>query len=501
MAVTLFAGCWDEDEGGLSGTNPQEGDAAMTMDGGITSDGATDVDGGLSDAGEPLGPPRVLSSTPPGRTFRNPILAYGADPWVIYEDGAYLLIQSGTSGLTITRSETLTGLSDAEPVVIWEPGREGTPCCNWWAPELFKLDGKWYVYVAADNNAFLNTDQRMFALEADSPLGPYRLRGVIATQPDHRAIDGTILESGGQRYFVYAGYPFFGLESRLYIAPMSNPWTLSGPSVEIAAPTLPWERHPIPINEGPQVLLRGNRIHVVYSASAAFDVNYCLGVVTANVGSNLLSPSSWVKHPECIFSSNVEEAIYAPGHNSFVRSPDGSQIFNVYHAKQTTSLGFEDRGIHMQPIGWTVDDMPVLGRPVSRDTLLAAPFGEPGSSSARLEAEYGILEGGTPVFDATASSGQLVTFGASGSRGVRFPNLTADTAGTISLLVRYRSAGVTGTLEVRANGGSTTLVDYPATTGGDYGVVRVSVPVTAGENDLSFRVSSPGFGFDCIERE
>lgn len=482
------------------------GDGGTTgmIDGGVSEGGtdASSADGGAID-----GEPRALDTVPPGATYQNPRLAYGADPWVVYEDGNYYLIQSGSAGLTVAESPTLTGLSDAEPVVIWEPGREGTPCCNWWAPELFKLDGKWYVYVAADNEGFLNVDQRMFALEADAPLGPYQLKAQIVTDPDHRAIDGTIFESGGMRYFVYAGYPLlnpgalqFSLESRLYIAPMSAPWTLSGPSVEIAAPTFPWEQQPLPINEGPEVLIRGNKIHVVYSASAAFDVNYCLGVVTATAGSDLLSPSSWTKHPECIFGSNVEESIYAPGHNSFVRSPDGSQIFNVYHAKQTTDFGFEDRGIHMQPIGWTFDDMPVLGRPVSRDTVLAVPFGEPGASIARHEAEYGVLEGGAPVWEKEGSSGQVVAFGPTGSRRVQFSSVRVPSAGSTALLLRYRSEEA-GSFEVRANDGPKVVVSFPATTSGAYGVVRARVALEAGENVVTVAVVSGAMAIDCLELE
>jgi len=60
---------------------------------------------------------------------------------------------------------------------------------NVWAPELHLLNGKWYIYYAADDGQ--NANHRMWALESQTsdPQGPYIEHGCLET--DGWAIDGT----------------------------------------------------------------------------------------------------------------------------------------------------------------------------------------------------------------------------------------------------------------------------------------------------------------------
>ena len=56
-------------------------------------------------------------------------------------------------------------------------------------------------------------------------------------------IDPTVFQAtNGSLYCIWSGWPgaVNGLQN-LYIAPMSNPWTISGPRVLIATPQLSWE--------------------------------------------------------------------------------------------------------------------------------------------------------------------------------------------------------------------------------------------------------------------
>ena len=65
---------------------------------------------------------------------------------------------------------------------------------------------------------------------ADPFQGEWRLRGKVADPADRWAIDGSVFEHRGRRYFVWSGWP--GAENgvqNIYIAPMSNPYTISGP--------------------------------------------------------------------------------------------------------------------------------------------------------------------------------------------------------------------------------------------------------------------------------
>jgi GH43 family beta-xylosidase len=66
----------------------------------------------------------------------------------------------------------------------------------------------------------------------------------------------------------------------IYIAPMSDPVTISSPRVRLSTPEYPWERVGWPVNEGPEVLYRNGKTHIVYSASGGTTPDYALGLLT-----------------------------------------------------------------------------------------------------------------------------------------------------------------------------------------------------------------------------
>lgn len=84
----------------------------------------------------------------------------------------------------------------------------------------------------------------MYVLESDSPQGNYVFKGKIAAKTDEWAIDGTVLQLGKQLYFtaLFCVVRIGEIQRRyLYIARMSNPWTIEGDRVMISTPTELWE--------------------------------------------------------------------------------------------------------------------------------------------------------------------------------------------------------------------------------------------------------------------
>ena len=137
----------------------------------------------------------------------NPIKPRGQDPSVVYKDGFYYLVQSesGDKELYVYKSPTLTGLASGTRVRVWSGPASGPECCELWAPELQFIQGKWYIYYAADDGN--NANHRMYALEStgSDPQGSYFSRGKIAAPTDRWAIDGAVLEHGGALYFLWVG--------------------------------------------------------------------------------------------------------------------------------------------------------------------------------------------------------------------------------------------------------------------------------------------------------
>ncbi|MBX9585470.1 MAG: glycoside hydrolase family 43 protein [Gemmataceae bacterium] len=311
-------------------------------------------------------------------TFFPVALADGADPWVIrHTDGLYYLTATTGDDVTVWRSPTLSGLARGERKVVWRPPADGPYSRDLWAPELHHLDGQWYVYVAADDGD--NANHRMYVLEnpaADPFAGEFTLKGKIADpQSDRWAIDGTVFEYAGRRYFVWSGWEGDGdVRQDLYVAPMANPFTLAGPRVCISRPTYPWETVDDPdVNEGPQALVRDGRLFLVYSASGAWTDDYCLGRLALKPGGDPLDPAAWGKHPEPVFRS--AGGVFGPGHCSFVKSPDGNEDWIAYHASKRPGVSW-DRSVRMQAFGWRPDGTPDFGFPARPGVPIRRPSGE-----------------------------------------------------------------------------------------------------------------------------
>ena len=315
--------------------------------------------------------------------LRNPLNAYGGpDPWLTYYEGNYYLATTtGTSELTMRTSSTLAGLKIAVPVQIYFE-TDSSRCCNMWAPEFHLLDGpngmRWYYYYSAGTAGTLD-NQHTHVLESTGtdPMGPYTYKGrLYDAQNDTWAIDGSILKLDDAIYFLFSSW--VGPNQSMFIAPMSDPWTLSGPRVLISEPEYDWERVGLNVNEGPVALYHDDNVFIVYSASYCATPDYKLGILTYT-GDDPLSTDSWVKSPEPVFQRSDENSIFGPAHNGFFRSPDGTEDWIVYHANDAESDGCDDgRTTHVQKFTWNEDGTPNFGVPVSITEDIAAPSGDMG---------------------------------------------------------------------------------------------------------------------------
>ncbi|MBK8023676.1 MAG: family 43 glycosylhydrolase [Chloroflexi bacterium] len=316
-------------------------------------------------------------------SFLNPLVPAGADPSVVFHDGAYYMVQSSGTGMSIVRSETLTGLNPVNAVSVYQAPTGQPYSYDWWAPELKWIDGQWVVYVAATDAPGNNTLHRMFVLEADTddPLGDWTMRGQV-TDPDADvwAIDASVFEHDDQLYMIWSGWPEFdsGFPQNLYIAPMSDPFTISGPRVMIGEPDKLWERSVAPINEGPQAFIHEGELSIVYSADASWTRHYKLAILHLT-GEDPLDPAAWTEiGPVFAQVPTSLTPIYGPGHNSDpIPSLDGTEWWFLYHAKTRSADGWDDRAIYLQEITWSDEGLPLLGDPIPSEFAQPIPSGEP----------------------------------------------------------------------------------------------------------------------------
>ncbi|MDU0370313.1 glycoside hydrolase family 43 protein [Hymenobacter endophyticus] len=321
----------------------------------------------------------ALAQQKPAATFRNPLRTEGPDPWVTRHGGFYYYTHTTGRNITLWKTQALSAVPQAAAAVVWTPPATGPNSAEIWAPELHRLDGKWYLYYTATDKARAGDNSRyVFVLEnaaSDPTTGTWADKGRVNTK--HTGLDGSVFEQDGRRYFLYSAY--VGPQSVLAIAPMTNPWTLAPErEVIIARPSFEWEKGGgRQILEGPEFLAgKQGQLLVVYSASACWDDNYCLGMLTARKGSDPLRPESWTKVPQPVFKPSAENQVWGTGHNSFTKSADGREDWLVYHAKAAADGKCEGRSSRMQRFTWNPDGTPNFGVPVSLTQPQPKPSGE-----------------------------------------------------------------------------------------------------------------------------
>ncbi|NQX48704.1 family 43 glycosylhydrolase [Paenibacillus tritici] len=398
-----------------------------------------------------------------GGTFKNTLAEIDTpDPSVIYREGYYYMTftHNGTD-IMVMKSRTLD-FRQAERKVVWYPPAETAYSANLWAPELQYIRGSWYIYFAADDGR--NENHRMYVLQGDSgdPLGGYTFKGQVTDSTNKWAIDGLAMEADGELYFVWSGWEGeMNAAQNTYIAPMSDPLTISGPRVLISEPLLPWEQAGGPpyINEGQSVLQRDGRVFIVYSGAGSWTPHYSLGMLALKPGGNPLEAADWIKSEEPLLAMDEAAGVYGPGHNSFTVSPDGSEQWIVYHATTGAADGWNNRKARAQRVSWDNEGLPVFGKPLPLSEALNVPSG-------------------TGVFRAESAV-------RSGNR-LEFPSLPSAVDSGTPLLVHYVNSGgeaVEALLSV--NGGLPSTLHLPPSGEGQAGYAYLSLPFAAGKNTVA----------------
>jgi GH43 family beta-xylosidase len=344
-----------------------------------------------------------------GVTTVDPLIEQRADPFITHRvRGRYYFTGSVPEydRIIVRGATTIAGLATAAESVVWRRPATGRMAGHIWAPELHRIDNRWYLYfTAGDADDVFRV--RMYVLESAlaDPTDPagWTLRGQIATEWDSFSLDATTFAHRGRRYLVWAqGEPEIAVNSSLYIAELSSPWALKTKPTRIATPTRGWETRGYKVNEGPAVLIRNGRVFVTFSASAT-DARYCLGLLTADARADLLANSSWTKTPEPVFTTTAATSRYGPGHNSFTVAEDGVTDVLVYHARDYRDITGDplydpNRHTRVQRLYWHPDGTPLFGVPVGEGGPIVriSPAGKPSTfvrhDGPELRVERGVRD-------------------------------------------------------------------------------------------------------------
>lgn len=289
-----------------------------------------------------------MSMNGPITPYNDPFILQRADPFVCRgEDGTWYFTASypDYDRILLRSAPTLEGLRDAPERLIWVKHEDGPMSRHIWAPEMHHVFGHWCIYFAASEmNDMWKLRPYVLICDGDPMTGSWHELGQM--QPcagDEQSftdfsLDATVFPYGGEYYYIWAQKA--SNISNLYIAKMADPNHLSTVMVMLTTPDYDWERVDFWVNEGPACLIHDGKLFLTYSASGTGSC-YCMGMLTADLGSDLLDPRSWRKERWPVMKTDPEKGIYGPGHNSFVRDEEGRDIM-VYHARTYDGIRTED---------------------------------------------------------------------------------------------------------------------------------------------------------------
>ena len=307
--------------------------------------------------------------------FNEPWILQRADPYVyLGQDGWYYFTASvpAYDRIVLRRAKDIAGLKDAEEITVWTKHESGPMSEHIWAPELHYLMGKWYIYLAGGEKEDV-WKIRPYVLECkgQDPISDAweekgKMQRADADEFSFEAfsLDATVFEDGGNYYYVWAEKTGVGKQiSNLYIAQMETPYKLKTVQVLLTTPDYDWERIGFWVNEGPAVIKHNGKLFLTYSASDTGPA-YCMGMLTAESGSDLLDPLSWKKERYPVLKTDECMGIYGPGHNSFTKDENGGDVM-VYHARteakiEGNPLYNPNRHAHLMKIRWSEEGTPVF---------------------------------------------------------------------------------------------------------------------------------------------
>ena len=224
---------------------------------------------------------------------------------------------------------------------------------DFWAPELTKDNGKFYVFYTArrDDGKGKKGTLCVAVASAEQATGPYTDRGPLVCQEMGSLDPFFIRDEDGKPYLIWKEDGNDRQQPTwLYAQQMDAGLTklVGSPKKLFRNEGSGWENHVI---EGADVIRQDGWYYLFYSGNACCGrtCNYALGVARSKT---LLG--KWEKNPaNPILPAN--ELWQCPGHGTIVRTPDGSDYL-MYHAYRKGSEAFNiGREALLDRVSWTSD--------------------------------------------------------------------------------------------------------------------------------------------------
>lgn len=305
-------------------------------------------------------------------SYQNPLDVKFGDPYILLaSDAKYYMY--GTGGV-----KDGFGCYVSEDLANWEylgavykgNNEESWASSAFWAPEVYEIDGKFYLFFSANWKENPNNELENFRIGiavSDSPKGPFKeIADKPLFDPGYPVIDANLFVDDDGRHYLYYSRCCYkhpveseiaewareaGLfeeieESWIYgveISPdftqiIGKPTLLLRPPLTLDDKQAEWESRSVmsgEVNrrwtEGSWLMKEDGVYYMMYSANFFGGENYAVGYATADTP---LGP--FVKADNNpVLEKNIAQGgiVTGVGHNSVTWSRDGKQLYCVYHGR------------------------------------------------------------------------------------------------------------------------------------------------------------------------
>lgn len=314
--------------------------------------------------------------------YQNPLSVEFGDPYVLHVKGnKYYMYGTGgaKNGFAAYSSSDLVNWK-SEGQVWYASNRNGwtDSTAGWggayWAPEVYEVKGKFYMFYSAQwkynpKKEFENF--RIGVAVANKPTGPFiDINDKPIFDPGYPIIDANVFfNTDGKIYLYYSRCAYkhpvktevsawairkgwyeeieeswvYGVELQPDFSDVvGEPVLLLRPPVKMNDKQAQWESLSVTTKEvnrrwteGSVTFRDGDIYYIMYSANYFGGKNYAVGYATSK---SPLGP--FVKSDNNpILSKNSEKGgvVTGTGHNSITYSPDGTEMFCVYHGRTTAT--------------------------------------------------------------------------------------------------------------------------------------------------------------------
>lgn len=316
-------------------------------------------------------------------TYTNPLPVAFGDPYVLYTKGTYYLYGTGAGadkGFVAYSSRDLVNWKP-QGQVYFHNNKNGwsDPDAKWggayWAPEVYEVKGRFYLFYSAQwrvNPTHEEENFRIGVAVADKPTGPFvDLANQPVFDPGYPIIDANVLfDPNGKAYLYYSRCCYkhpvesevadlarkkgwfreieeswvYGVELKAnFSGVIGKPVLLLRPPVALSDRQAAWESRSVTAREvnrrwteGSVTFRKGNTYYMMYSANNFGGRYYAIGYATSN--SPLGPYTKAASNPVLQQNADQGGSVTGTGHNSITYSPDGKEMFCVYHAR-TASTG------------------------------------------------------------------------------------------------------------------------------------------------------------------